>query len=456
MQVTNAQSRPTRHGVSKAGILDTLAFLKDVGLPTFSKGALIRRRKVVDMAERFGLDDKAMRRMQKLRRKYGPGLLILSVPYRKQIIALSGEDAEEILALSPEPFKLASLEKRSALDHFEPLNVLASHGPERDDRRRFNEEVLETGCPVHSMAPTFRAIVEQEMDVVAERAGRNGELTWDIFFEGWYAMVRHLILGPSGRDDTDFTDLLEKLRYRANYAFLKSKDEPAREEMLARLKAYLDRAEPGSLAARAAQVKKTDITKPEQQAPQWLFAFDPAGMASFRTLALLSAHPDYEQRVRAEIAESTGDPAPRLAFLRACFLEALRLWPTTPAIFRESTRDVPWGDGTVPANSNLLIFTPFFHRDDERLPFAHVMRPEIWFDENRRKGLSLVPFSQGPGICPAADFVPMIASMAMARLLERADIRLDPPDRLGSTDRLPGTLNNYKMKFTFAPRPVMV
>jgi hypothetical protein len=40
---------------------------------------------------------------------------------------------------------------------------------------------------------------------------------------------------------------------------------------------------------------------------QWLFAFDAAGMATFRTLALMAVHPGVQSRMRDEI--SSCDPA---------------------------------------------------------------------------------------------------------------------------------------------------
>jgi len=68
-------------------------------------------------------------------------------------------------------------------------------------------------------------------------------------------------------------------------------------------------------------------TAPLEQVPQWLFAFDAAGMASFRALALLVAHPDGLDAARAEIAAAGAARTP-LPALRAALLEAVRLWPT--------------------------------------------------------------------------------------------------------------------------------
>ncbi|HEV7346330.1 MAG TPA: cytochrome P450 [Devosia sp.] len=431
-----------------------MAVLKDVVLPTLAKGPLIRRRKVVGFAERAHIDDNAVLRMQALRRKYGPGPLLLKIPFRPQAVLLSREDVTAVLEASPEPFKAASLEKKAALGHFEPSVVLASHGPERRIRRELNEQTLETGCEMHSLAGQLSAVIAEEMDAIAGRALSQGVLDWDTFFTGWFRMVRRIVLGDPARDDVALTDRLQDLRYRANYAFLRPKDRSMRKEVLQRLYAYVERAEPGSLAARMASACAQPDQKPHHQLPQYLFAFDPGAMASFRTLALLSVHPDDAARVRGELGETAKQAAPRLPFLKACYLEALRLWPTTPAILRETTERVEWREGHLDASTHVIIFAPFFHRDDETLADAHTFNPGLWTESISRPDLALVPFSHGPVVCPAAHFVPMVATLALRRLLTQMNLSLDRSDRLPA-HRLPGTLDNYTLSFSAAAAPAL-
>ncbi|WP_196257769.1 cytochrome P450 [Pelagibacterium limicola] len=450
------QTNPTakivsRHAVSRASIPDTLAILRDVILPTLGKGPLVRRRKMVGYSERHGLNDKAVRRMQKLRRKYGPGPLILPIPFRRQAVVLSAEDATAILDGSPEPFAAATLEKRAALSHFEPDVALASQGEDRDKRRRLNVDTLEPQCPVHPMASGFAAIVAEEMEAISNKALASGTLDWDTFFSGWYRMVRRIVLGREARDDAELTDLLEKLRYRANYAFLRPKDHSGRDALLKRLSRYVEHGDPESLAGRMARACTDPEQKPHHQLPQYLFAFDPGAMASFRALALLSAHPHVERDVRAELAQAGQSSTPPLDLTRACYLESLRLWPTTPAILRETTQPVQWAEGQIDRGTHILIYAPFFHRDDETFEQAHVFAPELWINRVSRPDLALVPFSHGPVICPAAQFVPMIASFALRELLNRMVIALHDASRL-RPDRLPGTLDNYTLRFSVAGR----
>jgi cytochrome P450 len=438
------------HAVSHAGWRDTLAVLGDVVVPTLWKGPLIRRRSVVARAERQGLDDRAVRRLQKLRAKYGPGPLVLPIPFRRQAVLLSAEDAHEVLNRSPEPFAAATSAKRAALAHFEPDVALASHGMDRAIRRRLNEQTLETECPMHSRAAHFARIVDEEMQDISAQALDEGALDWDTFFRGWYRMVRRIVLGDEARHDTQVTSLLKDLRYRGNFVVLRPKHKRKRAEFLSRVKAYVDRPDPDSLAGQMAAHCTDPAQKPHHQLPQYLFAFDPGGMAVFRTLALLATHPREDEQARAEIAQARGQQAPPLDFLQACYRESLRLWPTTPAILRETTVPVHWAQGTLPKHTQVLIFAPFFHRDDETLEQAHTFDPGLWLGHVSRPELALLPFSHGPVICPATRFVPMIGAFALRSLLSTMHLRLHAARRM-PPERLPGTLDNYTLTFSATP-----
>lgn len=442
-------------GLATASLFDTAALGVDVLAPTFAKGVIVRRPKVVALAERLGLDARAVRRMQKLRDKYGDGPLMLPLPIRKQAVLLAPEHVRRVLDESPEPFSAASSEKRAALSHFEPKGALISCGRERAERRRFNEEVLEHERAVHHMVGKFLPTVDDEAGRLLAGARDRGELDWDSFNAGWTRMVRRVVFGDGAAGDQEISDMIIKLRQAANWAFMHPKKTRMRERFLARIQAYLDRAEPGSLAAVAASVPKTPDTAANQQVPQWLFAFDAAGMATFRALALLAAHPDQAARAREELRSHPGMERQYLPFLRATVLESLRLWPTTPAILRQTTRDTDWGGDTMPAGTGVLVFTPFFHRDDQRMACANRFAPELWLKDDKVRDAQdrdwpLMPFSSGPVMCPARNLVLMLTSVMLGALIEQgADgkgLRLLPQGRLDPA-QLPGTLDNYGLRF---------
>ncbi|MDB5692234.1 MAG: cytochrome [Alphaproteobacteria bacterium] len=401
--------------------------------PLFAKGLIIRRPFVVRLLRRTGTEGKGVRLLARLRRKYGDGPLRLRLPLREQAVILSPRHLRRILAGTPEPFAAASREKQAALAHFQPEGVLVSEGGERAERRRFNEAVLESACPVHSLAPRLAARIEAETAPL--RAAE--QLGWPAFKRAWFRMVRQAIFGPSARDDERLTDTLEKLRADANWAFLKPRRERLRDRFLASVRERLAEAPPDSLGGLA-RARATAGSAPEHQIAHWLFAFDAAAIAGFRTLAMLALHPQAAARAR----ESD-------EFRRACLLETLRLWPTTPAVLRETRAETQWEASALPAGTGLLIHLPFFHRDGSRIPYADRFVPDIWLD-GRAEAWPFVPFSTGPAGCPARNLVLFLASAWIAALIRGrmpalpAGAGLDPAG-------LPATFDHFALRLKLAP-----
>jgi len=436
---------------------DTGRVLAGAVLPIVAQGAILRRRRVVGLAGRLRTDDRGVRVLQRMRERYGPGPLRLRVPGRSIAVVLDRPDVERVLSQTPEPFAPASREKRGALGHFQPHAVLISGGEARADRRRFNESVLDSGAPVHRQATSMVRVAREEAALVRAAADETGVLDWDTLFVGWWRAVRRIVLGDGARDDAELTDMLETLRAAGNWAYLhpRGRTRALRERFDARLRAHVDRAEPGSLAAMFAAAPSSAITDPAGQVPHWLFAYDAAGAANMRALALLAAHPDEDARVRAEIA--AGDPSgPReLPRLRATVLEALRLWPTTPLLLRDSTVETRWDGAPLPAGSALLIPTWYFHRDDRTRSDADRFAPRLWLDEQGRENLSVedwssMPFSGGPGTCPARELVLFTTSTFLAALREGRRHRVSP-STLDGTRPLPRGLDPFTLRLAVAP-----
>ncbi|MCC5883042.1 MAG: cytochrome P450 [Halomonas sp.] len=437
-----------------ATVGETLAVMGDVFVPNIAKGVIIRRPKVVGMAEKLGLDERSIRRLQKLNEKYGSGPLMLNTPEGKPMaLILDPKHAMRVLNETPEPFATAEWAKRKALEHFEPDMSLVSHGPERAERRRFNEEVLQSECPVHGLGARFVQVVEQEANELLTLVEQHeGKLDWDMFEATWNRVVRRVVLGDTARDDHALTEMLEKLRSAANWAFFHPGHDRVKDEFLERVRSYIERGEEGSLAGEIARLPTNDNTQPEHQVPQYLFAFDPAGMATFRALALLAAHPEPTERAQAEIAESSGQPTPKLDFLRACILESLRLWPTTPMVLRQTTEETEWQNGIMPAETSILILAPYFHRDDRHLDEADRFNPDLWLEPNALDEWPLIPFSGGTGICPGRHVVLTVTSNMLAKLLQGREVVLNPPTRLLSSKPMPPLLNNYSLEFKVGKR----
>jgi cytochrome P450 len=449
-----------RGALPEASLRDRLGFVAKVTAPMLAKGPLIRRPRAVAVSERFDLDGRGVRELRRLRERYGDGPLIVRIPGRTHAVILSPAHVQRVLAETPDPFSPATDEKSAALGHFEPAVSLVSKGDARTERRRFNDQVLENDRPTHAMAAPFLEVVREEMDRLLAEGG--DALDWGRFFPAWCAIVRRIVLGDGARDDDALTDLLETMRTRGNWVMLRRRRTDMLDRFRARVGEHLARADEGSLAARIACLPKSGRTAPADQIAHYLFAFDPGGMATFRALALVAAHPDALARAREEVADADADAAAgegreMLPYLRATLLESLRLWPTTPVVLRQTTRDTEWEGGILPKGANVIVFAPFFHRDDS-LPFAHRFAPEIWLEEGEAAkerpvrtavdgAVALVPFSYGPGRCPASDLVPMVGGAALAAILSARTPRLADPGRLDAAAPMPSILDNYTLAF---------
>jgi cytochrome P450 len=430
--------------VPQASVAETFGVLADVVIPLMARGVIVRRQRVVDVLDRLDADRRAVRRFQLLRKRYGRGPVLLRAPGRKFALLLAPDDVHRALGETPDPFTPANIEKRAALSRFQPHGVLISEGAERAERRRVNEEALQPERPIHSFGAEIVRKVGEEADALLEDARRAGTLTWDRFAPAWWRMVRRVVLGDAAREDHGITDTLARLRGDANWAYLAPKRRALRDEFLGRVEQYVQRAEAGSLASLVASAPPGSY--PHEQVPHWLFAFDAAGMASFRALALLDAHPAEAARAREEVAAADLSVPADLPFLRACVLESVRLWPTTPAILRDTTAPTTWESGTVPGGAAVLVFVPFFHRDDERLPYADSFSPELWMGEPDRDW-PLIPFSEGPGVCPGRNVVLLTTTSLLAKVVAARAPSPGISTQLASGRPLPRTLSPFRLTF---------
>jgi hypothetical protein len=396
-------------------------------LPIWAQGILLRRPFVMALAERAAWDERAVKFFQALRRRYGEGPLIVRTPWRDYALLLSRANAQYVLNQTPRPFTPATQEKHAALSHFEPHNSLITRGAARDERRAFQDVVLESSERRHHLADNFFKVAQEEATRLMERVG--DELDWPAFTAAWYAGVRRTIFGDGARDAEELTNLLYRLRARSNWIFFRSLDAGLRARYRRLLGSCVDHAESGSLAAAAKAYPASQNTDILDQITQWLFAFDGGGITVFRALALAAAaKPDL----------------PNNDHIRALFLDTQRLWPTTPAILRESVGSTSWSPGTVADGTGLIIFTPFFHRDDERQANANRLDCAAWLDQDPASP-PFLSFSGGPGQCPGRQVVTLIATAWLATLVKQQLTLLHPADLLRA-DRLPGNFNYFSIR----------
>ena len=154
--------------------------------------------------------------------------------------------------------------------------------------------------------------------------------------------------------------------------------------------------------------------------------------AMFWTTYLLSRDLAEQARIRAEVladppSASLADAGRRWPRLRRAVLEALRLYPSAPLLFRIAKEPDEIMGVEVPKDAIVIIAPWILHR--HRLLWD---RPDAFipdrFEGKEREYLSggaYLPFGAGPRICIGAAFALTEASIVLASLLERFDVVLD-------------------------------
>jgi cytochrome P450 len=427
--------------------------LTDLGFASIAAGVIARRRPVIRLLERIQADTRAGKRMTLLRDEFGSGPVELVIPGRRILVILDPDDVAHVLEQAPTPFHPANLEKRKALQWFQPHGVLISRGPIRQQRRLVNEAALQTGAAMHQLSEPFAAVIAEEAAELVAAATKTGQLDSSAIMTAWWRVVRRVVLGDAARDDEALTNELLRLRQAGNWSFLSLPHYRRRSRFIEHLYRYAEEPQPGTLVSALADTPSSGAVDPVGQLPQWIFAFDAAGMALCRALALLATHSEQREVALRDCAEPE---RPLLRpYLRASMLESIRIWPTTPTILRDTTEDTQWGQGadrfTVPAGAALMIVTPAFHRDDQLLPFAHRFAPEIWLDGQAKNYPQLVPFSAGPAECPGRNVVLLTTSSLLANLLGKLELRLQSTHQISPAEPLPMTLNQLTLRFAVEP-----
>lgn len=419
-----------------ASLVDMALLGALVLVPTLAQGVLLRRRRMVALAARLDTNNWACRLLQRLRRKHGSGVLLVTVLNRRVLVLLSEADARQALVDTTVSLTSASRDKIAAVGHFEPEALIVSRGPIREERRNFNESVLDYPRD-HRLFPSFTDVINAEAtELITRTTGQGKELDWDEFVHTYRRIVRRVVLGHAAKDDEHITDLQNKLRADGNWLRLHPRRPRLREELWARVRSYLDEAKTGGLASCVADTPQTGQTLPEAQAQHWLFAFDAAPIATFLTLALLDGHPNKARRARADHD-----------YLRACAWESLRLWPTTIAILRDTTQETIWSDGGhVPEGTAVVFYSPYFHRDDTRLPYADRFEPEAWLDERAHDDWAVAPFSRGPAECPGQHVVLFTSATLLTALLDQ-NLRQVAGQRFTPGRPLPRTADHHTLRF---------
>lgn len=208
--------------MTKASLLDDGRVFASGIAPTVAKGIIKRRPSVEALAQNHSLDTAALELLQDLRRKYDSEPLLVSILFRSQVIVLDPRDLDQVLSGTPEPFASASEEKRSALRHFEPSNILIADSEQRAELRPVHEQTLVTNKRIRPFAKRFQAIIDEELRHLCKEAGDKSEfdVDWNTFAKALSRITIRITLGDSVRDDKDLINTLDDIRQQANWGFM--------------------------------------------------------------------------------------------------------------------------------------------------------------------------------------------------------------------------------------------
>ncbi|KAF0906916.1 hypothetical protein E2562_013300 [Oryza meyeriana var. granulata] len=154
------------------------------------------------------------------------------------------------------------------------------------------------------------------------------------------------------------------------------------------------------------------------------------------SMFLLSTHPEWQEKLREEVATEcsdevpTGDMLNKLKLVNMFLLETLRLYGPVMLIKRRAGADLELGGIKVPEGTIMTIPITMLHRDKEVWgEDADELRPER-FENGVLKATkhpnAFLSFSSGPRSCIGQNFAMIEAKAVIAMILQRFSFTLSP------------------------------
>ncbi|UMB68781.1 cytochrome P450 [Mycobacterium paraterrae] len=416
--------------------LESLRFTTLVALPNLAEGLFSRRPAVTAGLDRAGVARRAHRLLAALQARYGDGPIWVKVGGKPTLLVFGPDQIRVVLSGAPAPFASDPEPKLSGMNRFQPHALTISRGEHWSDRRHFTEAVVAHATGSGAIAGRCDSVADEEARAMPDT------LDWPQFHSVIQRIARRIILGDNATDDHQLSAQLVTLMAKANPP---GKGDPELlDTFLTALDRYVHAADAHSLVGQFAAAPASDITYPTHQVIHWMFAMgDTLAINLWRCLALLATHPYVLRNAQNAIDDHS--------YLIGCISEAMRLWPSTPALARIVTEPTEWNGEIVPAGTQVMIVNTFNHRDTSRFPDADRFDPTAWTQGSAGASWSFNFFSHGPQACPGADLAMRIGVTVLTALLSERNpaatgVKLSPHETL------PLTLENSRVRLRLTRR----
>jgi len=416
--------------VRTISLWDTLRLQWFASVLGFFQGLVVPNRRFLSWRCRHGAGRSTMNFFRDLRDKYRCDHLWTWFPFGRTLLVFAPHTVEAVLsseANAADPFL-----KKRALSRFIPDALVISSGDEWRDRRRFNEEALDTGR-LHRHHDAFLEIATQEAERLTGERGAT--LRW-ADFQSLGLRISHQVILGAGEVRPDVAAQLGCMLRRSNLMQRHRSAFAAFYETLGRCLARKGATPTACLMHESAAAREsgraTEATRVAPQVGFWFFVLkDALELHVARTLSLIAAHPEAQTRVREEIRNAgalSAQAVDGLRYLEGCIAEQLRLWTPVPILLRRAVTSFAPRDGiTIDAGRQILIHAGFYHRD----PGIFGARADSFSPDVASGGSSGAPavyfFSAHRQSCAGRTLVSFILKATLASLLRSFRFELSAP-----------------------------
>ncbi|HET9345323.1 MAG TPA: cytochrome P450 [Candidatus Limnocylindrales bacterium] len=439
-------------GFPRASRLESLRFTLTYLLPSMIRGIAIPLPFWTELATRFETG-RGVATVERLTERYSGRPVMLRSVGGQTLLVLTAGDVRRVLESPVSVYAMNAPEKRRLFAAFAPDALNGSPPDLHAERRPFNEAVLDYGHEPHRFAERFMTVVHEEVSAMLADAAI---LDYEQSLAAFRRIARRCALGDAAADDTKLSEEHSRLRADADWLGLKvwnrRRNARLKASMDERIQRYVAAAEPGTLVSLFPSAPTEADTRPNGQVPFWLMALDAVRTAVFNALAVLTTDPVAHERAVAEVraADSAHGPGTvvalaDLAFVRACMLDSVRLWPAAAMLVRVTAAETEWYGETLPTGAKVLIPVVAHHRA-RRLPHANRFAPDLWLDGSADADWQMNVFSRGGAQCAGRNLALLLGTASLAELLRQREFELLAP-KLAPDRPLPYGINPLNVRF---------